>query len=76
MMDGRIGVIREALDENGFHETGILAYTAKYECLLRSVPTHSTVPPSPVTRKPTEIPRTWPVRCASLNSTRWKVRTS
>ena len=30
MMDGRIGVIREALDENGYHETGILAYTAKY----------------------------------------------
>ena len=30
MMDGRIGVIREALDEKGYHETGILAYTAKY----------------------------------------------
>ncbi|MFK7927013.1 MAG: porphobilinogen synthase [Myxococcota bacterium] len=30
MMDGRIGVIREALDANGFEETGILAYSAKY----------------------------------------------
>jgi porphobilinogen synthase len=30
MMDGRIGSIREALDDAGFTETGILAYTAKY----------------------------------------------
>lgn len=30
MMDGRIGVIRRALDEAGFAKTGILAYTAKY----------------------------------------------
>jgi porphobilinogen synthase len=30
MMDGRIGAIRVALDEKGFTETGILAYTAKY----------------------------------------------
>lgn len=30
MMDGRIGAIRVALDENGFQETGIMAYTAKY----------------------------------------------
>ena len=30
MMDGRIGAIREALDDAGFTETGILAYTAKY----------------------------------------------
>ncbi|RMF24422.1 MAG: porphobilinogen synthase [Bacteroidetes bacterium] len=30
MMDGRVGVIREALDENGFTDTGILSYTAKY----------------------------------------------
>ncbi len=30
MMDGRVQVIREALDENGFYETGILSYTAKY----------------------------------------------
>jgi porphobilinogen synthase len=30
MMDGQVGVIREALDEAGYTDTGILAYTAKY----------------------------------------------
>lgn len=30
MMDGRIGYIRDHLDENGFQDTGILSYTAKY----------------------------------------------
>ncbi len=30
MMDGRVGAIREALDEEGFTEVSILAYTAKY----------------------------------------------
>ncbi len=30
MMDGRVGVIRGFLDEAGFSDTGILAYTAKY----------------------------------------------
>jgi porphobilinogen synthase len=30
MMDGRIGAIREALDERGYEETPILAYSAKY----------------------------------------------
>lgn len=30
MMDGRVLAIREALDENGFEEVGILAYSAKY----------------------------------------------
>ncbi len=30
MMDGRIGFIREALEENGFSNTLIMAYTAKY----------------------------------------------
>ncbi len=30
MMDGRIGYIRDALDDAGFEETGILAYSAKY----------------------------------------------
>ncbi len=30
MMDGRIGAIREALEENGFDTTRILAYSAKY----------------------------------------------
>jgi porphobilinogen synthase len=30
MMDGQVGVIREALDRAGYLDTGILAYTAKY----------------------------------------------
>ncbi|MBC8404458.1 MAG: porphobilinogen synthase [Planctomycetes bacterium] len=30
MMDGRIGAIRSALDDHGFQQTSILAYTAKY----------------------------------------------
>jgi porphobilinogen synthase len=30
MMDGRIGAIRNALDESGFHETGIVSYSVKY----------------------------------------------
>ena len=30
MMDGRIGVIREMLDANGFEETGIMSYAAKF----------------------------------------------
>ncbi|MBN9382863.1 MAG: porphobilinogen synthase [Chitinophagaceae bacterium] len=30
MMDGRIGAIRQALEENGFTGTGIMAYSAKY----------------------------------------------
>jgi porphobilinogen synthase len=30
MMDGRIGAIRQALEENGFIHTNILAYSAKY----------------------------------------------
>ncbi|MGE4132907.1 MAG: porphobilinogen synthase [Bdellovibrionales bacterium] len=30
MMDGRVGWIREKLDEAGFQQTGIISYTAKY----------------------------------------------
>jgi porphobilinogen synthase len=30
MMDGRIGAIREALEAEGYHNTGIMAYSAKY----------------------------------------------
>jgi porphobilinogen synthase len=30
MMDGRVGAIREALDEEGFDHVGIISYTAKY----------------------------------------------
>ena len=30
MMDGRIGAIREGLEESGFNKVGIMAYSAKY----------------------------------------------
>lgn len=30
MMDGRVGCLRDELDENGFTETSIMSYTAKY----------------------------------------------
>jgi porphobilinogen synthase len=30
MMDGRVGEIREALDENGYTDVSIMSYTAKY----------------------------------------------
>lgn len=30
MMDGRVGYLREVLDQNGFKEVGIMSYTAKY----------------------------------------------
>jgi porphobilinogen synthase len=30
MMDGRVGAIRQCLDERGFEGTGIMAYSAKY----------------------------------------------
>ena len=34
MMDGRIGAIRQALEENNFTKTGIMAYSAKYASCL------------------------------------------
>ncbi len=34
MMDGRVGAIRKALDEQGYHHVGIMAYSAKYATSL------------------------------------------
>lgn len=34
MMDGRVGAIREALDDEGYENVGILAYSAKYASAL------------------------------------------
>lgn len=34
MMDGRVGAIRAALDKEGYSQTGILAYSAKYASSL------------------------------------------
>ncbi|MHC4753696.1 MAG: porphobilinogen synthase [Planctomycetota bacterium] len=30
MMDGRVGYIRQALEKNGYHDTAIMSYSAKY----------------------------------------------
>ena len=39
MMDGRIGAIRRALDDQGFQHIQIMSYAAKYaSCVLRTVP--------------------------------------
>jgi porphobilinogen synthase len=34
MMDGQVAAIRQALDDNGFEETAILAYSAKYASVM------------------------------------------
>ena len=34
MMDGRVWAIREVLDDNGYNDTGILSYSAKYASAL------------------------------------------
>jgi porphobilinogen synthase len=34
MMDGRIGAIRQALDKDGFSDTPIMAYSAKYSSVF------------------------------------------
>ncbi len=34
MMDGQVGAIRAALDSNGFEETAVLAYSAKYASVM------------------------------------------
>ena len=37
MMDARIGAIRQALDEHGFEQTGIISYAAMLLGVLRAV---------------------------------------
>jgi porphobilinogen synthase len=34
MMDGQVAMIRQALDDNGFQDTAILAYSAKYATVM------------------------------------------
>ena len=48
MMDGRVGVIRDALDEKGFEHIAIMAYSAKYasDFMVHSV-------------RPLSLPRIW-----------------
>ena len=55
MMDGRVGAIREALDDEGYQDVGIISYSAKYSSAyygpfreaLDSAPRVSTAKPIP-----------------------------
>ncbi len=55
MMDGRVGAIREALDDEGYEHVGIISYTAKYSSAyygpfreaLDSAPRSETTKPIP-----------------------------
>ena len=55
MMDGRVGAIREALDDEGYEHVGIISYTAKYSSAyygpfreaLDSAPREASIKPIP-----------------------------
>jgi len=55
MMDGRVGAIRESLDEEGYEHVGIISYTAKYSSAyygpfreaLDSAPREASIKPIP-----------------------------
>ena len=50
MMDGRVGAIRQALDERGFENTAIMAYAAKYWSVFGSAGANVTTIPVPAIR--------------------------
>ncbi len=54
MMDGRIGFIREVLDEESFENTGILAYSAKYASCFYG-PFRDALDSAPVNKK--DVPK-------------------
>ncbi len=54
MMDGRVGAIREALDDEGFINTGIMSYTAKYASALYG-PFRDALDSAPVVNK--DVPK-------------------
>ncbi len=54
MMDGRIKALRIALEQNGFKDTGIMSYTAKYASAFYG-PFRDALDSAPVNRK--EIPK-------------------
>ena len=55
MMDGRIGVMRDALDAAGFAQTGIMSYTAKYASGFYG-PFRDALDSAPATNAQKEIP--------------------
>ena len=78
MMDGRIGAIRAALEENGFADVQILAYAAKYASAFTG-PSATPSAPAPCCAA-TSAPIRWILptatrRCARSPSTLRKART-
>ena len=79
MMDGRVGAIREALDERGFEHTAIMSYAAKYcSGVLRAVPRcrRSRRRSSATGDRTRWIPPTSTRRCARSSRTSTKAPTS
>ncbi len=72
MMDGQVGVIRDALDQTGHEDVSILAYTAKYSSAFYGPSARPSAPRSPATARPTSRTRPTPgSRCGSWRST-WR----
>ena len=55
MMDGRVGAIRESLDDHGFETTPILAYSAKYASAFYG-PFREAADSRAVVRRPARLP--------------------
>ncbi|CAE7339934.1 HEMB, partial [Symbiodinium necroappetens] len=56
MMDGRIGAIRDALDEAGFTNVGIMAYSAKYASAFYG-PFREALDSNPVIAEDWQVPK-------------------
>ena len=56
MMDGRVGVIRSALDEAGYKDTSIMSYTAKYASAFYG-PFRDALDSAPVESKEWVVPK-------------------
>ena len=70
MMDGRVGAVREALDDAGFDRAAIIAYSAKYASAFYG-PFREAADSTPAfgdRRRTRWIPRTSAKRCASASS--------
>ena len=70
MMDGRIGEIRDALDDDGFAMTRILAYSAKYASAATMVRFAMPSVRQPVSVAATNTPTRWTPRTATRRSSR------
>ena len=77
MMDGRVAAIRDALDDDGFESTPILAYSAKYASAFYGPfrEAADSTPRSAIAAATRWILRTCARRCASASSTSRRART-